>query len=78
MLTGEWAVLAGLMTESEGMTITGIPGLAAIPLLRHNEHNRDRGETVIILKPHLLSLPPTESVMRAAWLGTETRPRTQL
>ncbi|MDQ6759396.1 MAG: type II and III secretion system protein [Acidobacteriota bacterium] len=75
---GEWAVLAGLVTESEASTITGIPGLAKIPVLRHNQRSRDRGETVIVLKPHLLNLPPTETLMRAAWVGTETRPRTQL
>jgi general secretion pathway protein D len=78
VVQGEWAVLAGLMTESEGATISGIPGLAAIPVLRHNDHNRDRGETLIILKPHLLNLPPTEAVMQAAWVGTETKPRSQL
>ena len=75
---GEWAVLAGLMTQSESTTISGIPGLSKIPLLRHNDHSRDRGETVILLKPHLLNLPPTEAPMRAAWVGTETRPRSGL
>jgi general secretion pathway protein D len=75
---GEWAVLAGLMTESESATISGIPGLAAVPVLRHNDHNRDRGEAIVILKPHLLNLPPTEAVVQAAWVGTETKPRTQL
>jgi len=78
LATGEWAVLAGLMTETDGKAITGIPGVAAIPFLRHNERNHDRGETLIVLKPHLLTLPPTESIMTAAWVGTETRPRSQL
>lgn len=78
LAAGEWAVLAGLMTETEGKTVAGIPGLAAIPLLRHDSRTRDRGETIILLKPHLLSLPPTESVTTAAWVGTETRPRSQL
>ena len=78
LANGEWAVLAGLMTESESTTISGIPGVVKIPLLRHNDHSRDRGETVVLLKPHLLNLPPTEAVMRAAWVGTETRPRSQL
>lgn len=78
VVQGEWAVLAGLLTESEGATISGIPGLAAVPVLRHNDRTRDRGETLIVLKPHLLNLPPTESVMQAAWVGTETKPRSQL
>src|SRR5258708_23528212 len=33
LVTGEWAVLAGLMTGSDARTITGIPILSAIPFL---------------------------------------------
>jgi hypothetical protein len=71
--TGEWAVLAGLMTRSEARTITGIPGLTTIPLLRSNKITRDEGETLIVLKPHLLILPPTETPTWRAWCGSETR-----
>ena len=73
---GEWAVLSGLMTESESKTISGIAGLSVVPVLRNNKGNRNRGETLIVLKPHLLNLPPTEWITNAAWVGTETRPRT--
>ncbi len=73
---GEWAILSGLMTESESKTISGIAGLSVVPVLRNNKGNRNRGETLIVLKPHLLNLPPTESVSKAAWVGTESRPRT--
>lgn len=78
LAAGEWALLAGLMTETEGKTVTGIPGLSAVPFLHHTARTYDRGETLIILKPHLLSQPATEAIMTAAWVGTETRPRTQL
>ncbi len=71
--TGEWAVLAGLMTRSESSTITGIPGLSTIPLLRSNTSKRDDGETLIVLKPHVLILPPTELPTWRAWCGSETR-----
>jgi type II secretory pathway component GspD/PulD (secretin) len=71
--TGEWAVLAGLMTRSESSTITGIPGLSTIPLLRSNTAKRDDGETLIVLKPHVLILPPTELPTWRAWCGSETR-----
>ena len=71
--SGEWAVLAGLMTGSEARTITGIPGLSAIPFLRSNKINTDNSETLIVLKPHLLSLPPTETPTWRAWCGSETR-----
>jgi general secretion pathway protein D len=71
--TGEWAVLAGLMTKSEANTITGIPGLSLVPLLRSNSTTHDDSETLIVLKPHLLILPPTEFPTWRAWCGTETR-----
>jgi len=71
--TGEWAVLAGLMTRSEARTITGIPGLTLVPVLRSNTKTTDDGETLIVLKPHLLNLPPAESPTWRAWCGTETR-----
>jgi type II secretory pathway component HofQ len=73
VMTGEWAVLAGLMTSSEARTITGIPILSLIPLLRKNDVNTDYGQTLIVLKPHLLILPPSESATWRAWCGTETK-----
>ena len=73
VMSGEWAVMAGLMTSSEARTITGIPILSMIPLLRKNSVNTDYGETLIVLKPHLLILPPAESATWRAWSGTETK-----
>jgi general secretion pathway protein D len=73
VMTGEWAVMAGLMTSSEARTITGIPILSLIPLLRSNKINTDYGETLIVLKPHLLISPPSESATWRAWCGTETK-----
>ena len=73
VMTGEWAVLAGLMTSSEARTITGIPILSMIPILRSNKVNTDYGQTLIVLKPHLLVLPPSESATWKAWCGTETK-----
>jgi len=73
VMTGEWAVMAGLMTSSEARTITGIPILSLIPLLRSNNINKDYGATLIVLKPHLLILPPSESATWRAWCGTETK-----
>ena len=70
---GEWAVLAGLMTASESHTIGGIPLLSAIPLLRNKSTNRDDGQTLIVLKPHILVEPPSETPTWRAWSGSETR-----
>jgi general secretion pathway protein D len=71
--TGQWAVLAGLMSKTDAVTITGMPGLSYIPFLRSNTDSKDDGATLIVLKPHLLTLPPAEYPTWRAWSGTETR-----
>ena len=73
---GEWAILSGLTTASEMRSITGFPGLISIPLLHEHTASRDRGETLIVLKPHLVNAPPTELLTTTHWVGTETHPRT--
>ena len=70
---GQWAVLAGLMTASEAKTITGLPVLSLVPLLRSNTVTRDNGQTLIVLKPHITILPPTEYPTWRAYTGTETK-----
>lgn len=75
LINGEWAVLAGLVTKTEMKAVTGIPGLMAIPFLRKNTSETDRSQTMIVLKPHLLNLPPTEALTHIDWIGTETRGR---
>ena len=71
--TGEWAVLAGLITSSESRSITGIPVISSIPLLGNKMVSRDDGRTLIVLKPHIIIAPPTEEPTWRAWAGTETR-----
>jgi len=75
LVNGEWAVLAGLVSKTEMKTISGVPGLMAIPFLRKNTSEEDRSEAMVVLKPHLLNLPPTEALTHTDWIGTETRPR---
>ena len=55
------------------VTITGIPGLSLIPLLRSNTVTKDDGQTLIVLKPRIQILPPTEFPTFRAWSGTETK-----
>jgi type II secretory pathway component GspD/PulD (secretin) len=74
----ESAVVAGLMSRDEAISISGLAGLAQIPGLRwlvsqHTKsHNAD--EVLMVLRPHLLSIPPDEMITRSIWVGTETRP----
>jgi type II secretory pathway component GspD/PulD (secretin) len=75
---GEWAVVAGMLTTIDSETLTGIPWLSDLPwiggLFSHHENTRARSETLVVLKPHLVSLPPWEYVTPTLWTGTETRP----
>jgi general secretion pathway protein D len=73
---GEWAVLSGLTSVSEMRNITGFPGLTSIPMLHNRTVSKDKGDTLIILKPHLVKLPPTELPTDLYWVGTDSRPRT--
>jgi hypothetical protein len=78
VMTGEWAVLSGLMTSQEAKTITGIPILSYIPLLRNNTVSKDQGSTLIVLKPHVTVAPPSATAAWKAWAGSETRLPPQL
>jgi len=77
---GEWAIVAGLVTTNDSETPTGIAGLSSLPwiggLFTHHVREQDRSDTLLVLKPRLISLPPWEYVTPALWTGSETRPVT--
>ena len=74
----ESAVVAGLMTADEAVSISGLAGLAQIPglrwLVQQRTKSHDADEVLMVLRPHLLSIPPDEMATRSIWVGTETRP----
>jgi hypothetical protein len=49
-----------------------------IPFLRSNSTNKEFGQTLIVLKPHVQVLPPSLYPTWRAWTGTETRFATEL
>ncbi len=55
---GQWAILAGLDTQSSTDSHTGLPGLAQVPGLREvlSDVNRSHqnSQTLLLLKPHVL------------------------
>jgi general secretion pathway protein D len=77
---GEWAVIAGLVQTLDTDTRTGIPGLMQIPWIgrffSQNTIEKDRSDVLVVLKPHVTSLPAWESVTQSIWVGTETHPVT--
>lgn len=79
---GEWAIIAGLLTTDEARTLSGLAGLNRIPFLgpltSTHEHDTDSDEVIVLLRPVLLTLPPSETVLRSFRTGTETRPLTPL
>jgi general secretion pathway protein D len=73
---GEVALLGGLVTRQDDKTVTGIPGLQAIPLLGNLfkgtslDHNRD--DIVIAVIPHIIRKPQlTEENLRAIATGAQ-------
>ena len=74
---GEWAIVAGLMTTSQARTLSGVAGLSSLPLLgrvfRENNIDNESTDVVLVLKPVLLNLPPSESINRSVYLGSESR-----
>jgi general secretion pathway protein D len=77
---GETNILGGIITDSEAVSLNGIPGLKDIPILRYffsqEQKTRDQTEIIIMLTPHILRMPNIrEANMRGLNTGSETIPR---
>ena len=76
--SGEWAVVAGLVSVNNSETPTGVVGLADLPwigrLFSHQNRSSEATDVLVVLKPHLLSEPPWEDISKPMWTGTESRP----
>jgi general secretion pathway protein D len=73
---GEVSLLGGLMEEDDTKNVSGVPGLASIPLLgklfTSNSVSKDRTELLIALIPHIVRTPGITDVnLRAIAAGTE-------
>jgi general secretion pathway protein D len=78
--SGEWAVVAGLVSTEESVTRTGIPGLSSIPGLGHlfstNTNSKDSTDVLVIIKPHIVARPAWDDPPKSLWVGTDSRPIT--
>lgn len=76
MHEGEVGLLGGLINQQETKSVTGIPGLSSIPLLRRlfsgESVNRQRSELMIALIPHIIRRPEiTAENIRGISVGTQ-------
>ena len=71
LIDGEPAVLAGAVTRSEQRSMTGIPGLGAIPILNQvmtsNSKEGEDDELIIVVTPHIIT-QSAHSVPTEVWL----------
>ncbi len=70
---GEWAVLAGLDQDSIIRSRDGLAGLNEIPglnqLLSENTRDKEKSETLILIKPHVTRLPMSADISPQILLG---------
>src|SRR3989449_230993 len=77
---GETNILGGIITDTEATSLSGIPGLKNIPILRYffsqEQKTRDQTEIIVMLTPHILRMPDiTATNLRGLYTGSETIPR---
>jgi len=77
---GEWAVVSGLLNPTDAHIVAGLAGFSRIPYLgalaRTHEHDKTNDQVLILVRPHLLNEPPTQTPTHSIALGSDTRPST--
>jgi hypothetical protein len=78
----EWAVVAGLMDREQAHSIAGIAGLSRIPFLAPltttHTKNSDTSQVLLLMRPYLVTLPPSQIGIHAFRIGSDNRPLTPL
>jgi general secretion pathway protein D len=72
----ETNLLAGLIREEERKSMSGVPGLSSIPILRrifgNTETTVQQTDIVLTLTPHIIRIPDiVEEDLLPLWIGTE-------
>ena len=73
MRFSEAAIMAGLVGDTISQSWSGIPGLSMFPALRSNSKSQQKNELLLVLRPRLVTLPPSEAIWDPIWSGTDTK-----
>ena len=75
---GESAIVAGLMANTDAKAVSGFFGLAQIPLLgnlfKQTSNVKEDSSVLLVITPHVLSLPHDQAATRSMRMGSENRP----
>jgi general secretion pathway protein D len=70
LVNGEPAVVAGSLSQSEQLSLTGIPGLGQVPglnkIMASNSKTDETDELLVVITPHVVDLSPGQST--EVWL----------
>jgi len=77
---GESNVLGGIITDTEAVSMAGIPGLKDIPILKYffgqERKQRDETEIIIMLTPHIVRMPNIKDInLRGLNVGSVNQPK---
>jgi general secretion pathway protein D len=65
LVDGEPAIVAGSLSQSEQLSLNGIPGLGAVPginkIMTSNSKMDETDELLLVITPHVVDLGPSES-----------------
>ena len=79
---GEWAAVAGLVDSDQARTIAGLAGVTRIPFLAPltsvHTRNKDEGQVLVLMRPYLITAPPSAANTHTFRMGSDNRPLTPL
>ncbi len=80
---GQWAIVSGLLNDTDSRGFTGLYGLATMPglgpLMRQNTRDSNKSQILLVIRPRIVNLPIDEMIpTRGFWVGSETRPLSSL
>lgn len=77
---GETSLLAGLIRKEDKKSLSGLPGVSEVPILRrlfsNTKDEKASTDVVMLVTPHIIRMPNiTEENLEPLWVGTEQGPK---